>query len=595
MKYLLLLFAPLLAAQSVDLSGEWRRSTDDQAAYSQPAFDDGAWEKIRLPWTSFPPHGIYWLRRSIALPPGLDRTQAVLTLGPIAEVYEVYVNGVRIAGAGVFNNRYVAQIAQSRTFAIPPAVFDASPGRLHLAIRLERVFSSRYLQSVAAHFQGGAYVITDTANAPRDENELLFGRRRLARAGNLATAALLLASGLVFFLLWIFQRNEVQLFWLALLAASRGAFDALGYATFAPHTYPAWPNWVIMAHAVNGAALAQLILSAMGIRSRLVRAGFWFLWALYYVLILFNAQGNAGGYNDLLAFACLCFGWWRKSWDQADWPEWLTVVSLTLAVMAHSNTAFRFLRGNWNPPSISMTILSALLVFLTLRRLNLDRREKDRLAGELEAARLVQSLLFNAPASASGTATIDAVYEPAHEVGGDFHWSRVEPGGAVLAVVGDVSGKGLKAAMLVSVVIGILRNEKSSQPAQLLLALNNGLAGHTGGGFVTCCCARFDPDGTVTIANAGHLAPYCDGRELEVEAGLPLGIAPGVEYVESVTRGERFTFVSDGVVEAENARRELFGFDRTREISTQSAQQIAEAAKAWGQNDDITVVTVRRA
>ncbi len=80
-----------------------------------------------------------------------------------------------------------------------------------------------------------------------------------------------------------------------------------------------------------------------------------------------------------------------------------------------------------------------------------------------------------------------------------------------------------------------------------------------------------------------------------MEAGLALGIAAGVEYAEFVTRGEQFTLVSDGVVEAENPQRELFGFERTRAISMTSALEIAEAAKAWGQNDDITVVTVRRA
>ena len=74
----------------------------------------------------------------------------------------------------------------------------------------------------------------------------------------------------------------------------------------------------------------------------------------------------------------------------------------------------------------------------------------------------------------------------------------------------------------------------------------------------------------------------------------PLGVLRGIEYAETVVRGQQFTFVSDGVVEAENPQRELFGFDRTREISMRSAQEIAEAAKAWGQNDDITVVTVRR-
>ena len=78
------------------------------------------------------------------------------------------------------------------------------------------------------------------------------------------------------------------------------------------------------------------------------------------------------------------------------------------------------------------------------------------------------------------------------------------------------------------------------------------------------------------------------------EAGLPLGIVAGAAYVESVSDGERYTFVSDGVVEATNRRGELFGFDRTREMSGRSAQEIADAAKAWGQNDDITVLTISR-
>ena len=97
------------------------------------------------------------------------------------------------------------------------------------------------------------------------------------------------------------------------------------------------------------------------------------------------------------------------------------------------------------------------------------------------------------------------------------------------------------------------------------------------------------------VANAGHPAPYAGGCEVEVEAGLPLGVVGGVEYAESrLVLGGQFVLVSDGVVEAENPKRELFGFDRTREISDKPAQQIAEAARAWGQNDDITVVTVRR-
>ena len=99
---------------------------------------------------------------------------------------------------------------------------------------------------------------------------------------------------------------------------------------------------------------------------------------------------------------------------------------------------------------------------------------------------------------------MQAVYTPAQEVGGDFYWTRVDPTGALLLAVGDVSGKGLRAAMLVSVAVGILRTEKSLSPAAVLATLNEGLAGRAGGSFVTCCCARFDTDETVILASAGH-------------------------------------------------------------------------------------------
>ncbi len=90
-------------------------------------------------------------------------------------------------------------------------------------------------------------------------------------------------------------------------------------------------------------------------------------------------------------------------------------------------------------------------------------------------------------------------------------------------------------------------------------------------------------------------APWLDGREVPLTAGLPLEIVAHAEFDERsvpLAHGQQLTLVSDGVVEAENTQRELFGFDRTREISTKSAQEIAEAARSWGQS--ATVVTVRR-
>lgn len=117
------------------------------------------------------------------------------------------------------------------------------------------------------------------------------------------------------------------------------------------------------------------------------------------------------------------------------------------------------------------------------------------------------------------------------------------------------------------------------------------------GGFVTCCVARIAPDGAATIANAGHLSPYLAGAELPVAAGLPLGLLAGSEYEEShfqLHSGQPLTFLSDGVVEARNQNGELFGFERTQAISTESAENVAHAAQAFGQDDDITVLTLTR-
>jgi len=162
-----------------------------------------------------------------------------------------------------------------------------------------------------------------------------------------------------------------------------------------------------------------------------------------------------------------------------------------------------------------------------------------------------------------------------------------------LVVVGDVSGKGMSAAMVVSMLSGAIANRHAQTPAALLTELNQVLCSHFDRGFVTALCLLFAP-GRVVAASAGHPAPYCDGKEAPVVGGLPLGVVPDVSYDEVVLSGTQFTVVSDGVVEAANARGELFGFDRTREISGKPAKQIAEVARAWGQNDDITVLTVRR-
>jgi hypothetical protein len=143
-------------------------------------------------------------------------------------------------------------------------------------------------------------------------------------------------------------------------------------------------------------------------------------------------------------------------------------------------------------------------------------------------------------------------------------------------VVGDVSGKGLKAAMTVSAIVGGLRQITPREPAKLLASLNRQLIDELAGGFVTCCAALISPEGGFTIANAGHLSPYRNGKELTVEGGFPLGIDPEGSYEQTEREfapGDRLIFISAGVIEARNVKGELYGFERTESSARRPRQR----------------------
>ena len=225
--------------------------------------------------------------------------------------------------------------------------------------------------------------------------------------------------------------------------------------------------------------------------------------------------------------------------------------------------------------------------------------EHERATTELGAAREIQQRLVPRSIPALTGCHIEAAYLPAHEVGGDFYQILPRQDGSVVIAVGDVSGKGLKAAMTGVLAIGALRTLASEglSPAAILMRLNAQLVHAANDGFVTCFCAVLSSCGTLRFSNAGHLAPFCNGREIEVPGTLPLGIDSHATYEEGVLMlqpTDRLTLLSDGVVEAQSATGELFGFERACQISMQTAQSIAEQARGFGQTDDITVITLNR-
>jgi hypothetical protein len=299
--------------------------------------------------------------------------------------------------------------------------------------------------------------------------------------------------------------------------------------------------------------------------------------------------------QSLLAFWLLLRGRRETRGLAAAASAWGLVVFLDdyLYIVPHY---FEWRGSMLGTDTVTLFLVFIAMSWLLLRRMWKDWREKEDLRAEYDAASAMQSRLVPRDVEIPGF-RVESAYHPARLVGGDFFRFLPADSGSVLVVVGDVSGKGLAAAMTVASIAGALDNEFSRNPGKVLEHLNRALLLRQGEGFVTCCAALLSLAGEVVVANAGHLAPYKDGIELPVEPELPLGIVAGASYAESrfhLDGAHGLTFLSDGVVEATNTQGQLLGFDRTRDISTRSAPEIAEAARAWGQNDDITVVTVRR-
>jgi hypothetical protein len=236
----------------------------------------------------------------------------------------------------------------------------------------------------------------------------------------------------------------------------------------------------------------------------------------------------------------------------------------------------------------------AIVVIIFVRFLRIHR-DRERASSELAAARSVQELMIPQEKLKTPGFEVDSVYNPANEVGGDFFHVESTTEGGLLVVIGDVAGKGLKAAMNVSMLMGALRRTPDRSPAKILQSLNRVLVGSDS--FTTCQAAWFGADGELVVANAGHLPPYLNTQEVRLPGGLPLGVLVDVKYEEVrlyLHPGDRLLLLSDGVVEARHSSGELFGFDRVHNLSNQTAFYIADAAKAFGQEDDITVLTVRR-
>jgi phosphoserine phosphatase RsbU/P len=616
----------------VSLDGAWRFHPGDSPVHNgkmdwaQPGFDDGAWALLKgdRSWSvqGYEGMGGYaWYRCSIVIPPG-DRPTGLL-LAPIMTGWRVFVDGREAGGAGNMPPNHTPN--PSLSFK----EFPLSPGGGSTARTVEIALRVWHSPMWAGYVGGGFYQAGSLAGDPaRLASEL--EHQTVARHARFAGLyAYSIASGLIgLVILWLFLIRPVEreYLWFAALVLAQCADCVLNIAK------EIWAVPSVPVFDMIDAAFASIVAAAL----------------LLFISRILNAPlgKRAIALFAMLAISPFC--------DSLYWPGWASpatsaalqltfllpalfwaifllvrsalrrnqdarlllfpvllamgyyVLDNLMYLLSEANLVERpaFMDRRLPLPPFSLQIqivfylvfLLAMLVFL-IRRFTLARRREERLASEFEAARQVQQVLLPDRLEPCPGFHVDSVYRPADEVGGDFFQQIADGRGGMLIVVGDVSGKGLPAAMIVSMLVGAIRAEadRGTGPAALLLSLNARMRGRTHGGFVTCLAAHLDASGALTIANAGHLSPYRNGSELELPGALPLGLLPEADYEEvslQLKPGDRLMFLSDGVVEAQSRTGELFGFDRTGSLAMRAAHEIARAAQDFGQEDDITVVTV---
>jgi hypothetical protein len=606
----------------VDLGPDWLFSPDDNPAYASPAFDDSGWKTVSTNkvLTDYGIHDIpyAWYRLHVHVAPRMR--DVAIEVQYITGSYELYVNGVRIGANGKMVGMRESSQDYLTAYDIPDSMI-APNGDLVIAIRF------------AIDRMGPATIGTST---PLGADCVFLASRDAAQrdasyeathqtATYFALFGLNLIVGIVALALYLAMRSQAEYLAIsiALLAVSIQSAGTIWNHLHAANATNDFLNWLTVG-IVGVANLEFVRLIAHLRRTRWLLAMEIILFLSTFVVPLFGT----GLWTGLVALACF---WvpavinalllpalliWSALRGNRDARFFIPPFAL-VAFFAFWNflpTLFYYLHLSLKIPPFpyfrpagygfslwdvwSVVYCVSMLLFLVLRTVRIVR-ERAQTAAELEAARTVQRVLIPEEIPSIPGFVLHSTYKPAGQVGGDFFQFLPVKGGGVLVVIGDVSGKGMPAAMTVSLLVGTVRTlaHYTQSPAEILTAMNHRMMARSGGGFTTCLVLRADPGGKLTVANAGHIAPYLAGKELPVENNLPLGLAADSVYIESsfqLAEGQQLTLVTDGVVEARDKAGKLFGFDRAAAISSQSADQIAKAAELFGQDDDITALTLAR-
>ncbi len=613
----------------ISLDGVWRfhpgDDPDGKLGWAKPDFDDSSWPLLRsnTGWgeQGYKGYsGFAWYRFKVLLPE--EHRHWAISLPRLLTSYQIFADSRLIGQFGGMppHAEYVAGFDQ--IFVLPADL--PSPG--HAVTFAIRVWHWPWFPKGVS---GGPTSTTRVAEIDALRTQQTYdawGRFWSSSSGNVLMLMNLLAAFAGLFL-FSMRPQDREYLWFGIYELLTG-LDHLVLDYYRFHPTPQWiifwldaalsaASWLLFLLFIftilNGrknwlfwAAVATPVVTILG--QLAFRMGwidlvqFDLIWALAlvsyfcYILGLLYQKATRGVPDAQLmlmpvAFCYLC---------------WLAVILLTALGGSGHTWVYRdlhwFFQISRRPFPISVNDLADMLMLIAVvavlpLRFARSRRDEERLAGEMESARTVQQVLIPNEIPPVPGFRIHCVYRPAGQVGGDFFQVIPIASGGALIAVGDVSGKGMPAAMTVSLLVGTLRTlaHYTDRPSEILDSMNRRMLSRSQGGFTTCVVLRIEPQGAVTVANAGHLAPYLGGQEIAVENGLPLGITAETDYPEvsiPLPVGAQLTLYTDGVVEARARSGELFGFERAATLSTQPAEVIAQTAQSFGQDDDITVLTV---
>ena len=608
----------------ISLNGLWRFMPGDDPQFAEASYDDSAWALLRSdePWTRQgygTLTGFAWYRFRIAMPAGILRQS--LLLPAISSGYQCFLDGKLLHTEGAVNKQGAARYAMPSVIDLPSGT--RTNAQTHLVAL--RVWFDPQLDGSSEGGPNGTSVriasMGESALVQSRLSEFLVLQRQPATV-LLEMSLLFVLAGIMCIPLFLMERSHKEYFWYGIAATSFGLvlgiyFDQLthgwristflflssifawgtsaGLVMFFCYLLAFKRNWVpALVILVNFAgAFSSSLQNAGLIGSRtgdlLSALGGCLFSAWVIVVVARRAAQRVLDAMLLLIPVTIDFGILFLNSLRSEFPTaGAPIEALTQQVLLTYPFEIRV-------HNLSAAFVLLALVLVLLNRFARIRREHERITADMEAARSIQHLLIPDVLPTAPGLKIDSAYHPAQEVGGDFFQVIPVDSGKTLIVLGDVSGKGLPAAMTVSLIVGVMRTlvDFTTSPGAILAGLNTRLVGR-GTGFTTCLAIEIAMDGTLVFANAGQLAPYRNGVEIASEAGLPLGIVSGLAYPEStlqLAKGDRLTLMTDGIPEAASDR-ELFGFSRTEKLSQQSPRRIAEAAQRFGQMDDITVLSI---